>query len=98
MTGLWVSPVRSTYKVIRLSDLVRCLLQPPLCGIDPSIAVIDILLHITHIVIFETPFGPLRRGSCLVLRLETLAVDLRAWSKILLCVCKQIMWACTCQV
>lgn len=80
-----------TYQVVGLSDLIRRLFQPPLRPVDSAIAIINILLHVAHVIEVEPPFILLRRRRHLVLRLESFAVDLRAWPEILFCVREQIV-------
>ena len=51
-----------SYEVIGLSDLIWRLLQSSLRGIDPPIAFIDILLHISHVVVLEPVLALVGRG------------------------------------
>lgn len=76
--------VLSTYQVIRLPNLIRRLLQPSLRGVDPTITLVNVLLHVAHVVIFEPPFRLLARRGSLVLRLQALAVHLGTRAQVLL--------------
>ena len=49
-------------KVIRLADLIRCLLQAPLRRIDSPIALVNVLLHVSHVIVLEAMFALIRRG------------------------------------
>ncbi len=80
------------YEVVRLPDLIWRLLQSSLSGIDPPVALIDILLHIPHVVVLEAPLAFLGRGF--IFRLERFAVDLGAGAKVLLGIRKEVMRAC----
>lgn len=86
------------YKIIRLPNLIRRLLQPPLGDINPAIALVNVLLHIAHVVEVEAPFVLLRGRRDLVLRLEALAVHLGARAEVLLCVGEEVVRACSDQV
>lgn len=77
------------YKIIRLPDLIRRLFQPSLRSIDPSIALIDVLLHIPHVVIFEAEFTFV--GVTFVFSLQWLTMDFRTGAKILFCVGEEIV-------
>lgn len=81
-----------THKIICLSYFVRCLLQSSLRRINSPIALVNVLLHIPHIVVFKSIFALIWRT--LVLGLERFAVDSRARAKVLFRVCEEVMRAC----
>lgn len=81
-----------THKIVGLSYFVRRLLQSSLRRIDSPIALINVFLHVPHIVVFKSIFTLIRRT--LVLGLERFAVDSWAGAKILFRVCEEIMRAC----
>ena len=54
-----------TYKSVCLPDLVRCLLESALCGVYPAVALVDVLLEIAHVVVFEAILGCVFRGLIL---------------------------------
>lgn len=93
LTG--IGKVWQTYKVVGLSDLIWGFFQSALGRVDPPVTVVNVLLHIAHIVELKSPFGLFRRRSCLVLRLEALAVHLGALSKILLGIGEEVVRAST---
>lgn len=88
--GWWVG---STYEIIRLPNLIWRLLQPPLSRINPPITIIDILLHIAHVVKVEPPFRLFPSRRKFVLRLQTLAVHLRTRTEVLLGIREEIVRA-----
>lgn len=51
---------------IRLADLVGSLLQSALRDVNPAVALVDVLLQVTHVVILEAPFLLLRERRGLV--------------------------------
>ncbi len=79
------------YQRIRLSNLIRRLLQPPLRGVDPPIALVNVLLHVAHVIVFEAVLALVRRG--LVFRLQRLAVHLRTRTQVLLRVGEEVVRA-----
>ena len=81
-----------SYEVIGLSDLIWRLLQSSLRGIDPSVAFIDVFLHISHVVVLEPVLALVGRGF--IFGLERFAMDLRAGAKILLGVREEIVRTC----
>lgn len=82
----------SPYEVIGLSDLIWRLLQSSLRGIDPPVALIDVLLHISHVVVLEAVLALVGRGF--VFGLERLAMDLRAGAEVLFGVCEEVVRTC----
>ena len=48
---------------IGLSDLVRGLLKAALGSVDASVALVDVFLHIAHVVVVEAVFAALLRGG-----------------------------------
>ena len=81
-----------SYKVVGLSDLIWRLLQSSLRGIDSSVALIDVLLHISHVVVFEAMLALVGRG--LIFGLERFAMNLRTGAKVLLGVRKEVVGTC----
>ena len=71
------------YQIIRLPDLVGRLFQPPLSSINLSIAFIDTLLHVPHIVILEPQLGFVGRVFGIIFCFERLTVDFGTGTKIL---------------
>lgn len=61
--------VGRAYKIVRLPNLIRRLLQAPLSRINSPITIIDILLHVAHVVKVKPPFRLFPSGRKLVLRL-----------------------------
>ena len=86
---------KGTYQIVGLSNLIGGLFQPALGIIDTAVTVIDLLLHVAHVIELESPFRLVRRTCSIVLRLQPLAVNLRAGSEILLGIGEQIMRACS---
>ena len=81
----------NSYQVVCLSDLVRSLFQSSLSGINTSVTVVNILLHIAHVVVIETPFGLLRCRGSLILRLQSFTVHFRALTQILLGIGEEVV-------
>ena len=81
-----------SYEVIGLSDLIWRLLQSSLRGIDPPVALIDIFLHISHVVVLEAVLALVGRGF--IFGLERFAMDLRTGAEILLGICEEVVRAC----
>lgn len=81
--------MRDTHEIVRLPDFIRRFLQPSLCSVYPSIAFINILLHVAHVIVFKSIFALV--WCALVLSLQGLAVNLGAGSKVLLGVCKEVV-------
>lgn len=44
---------KATHQSISLPNLVRRLLQAPLRGVYPAVALVDVLLQIAHVVVLE---------------------------------------------
>ena len=82
---------RKTHQVIRLPNLIRCLLQPTLRGFNAPITIVNVLLHIAHIVVVEPPLGLLGCRRSLVLRFQALAMYLGTRAQILLGVGEKVM-------
>lgn len=49
-----------TYQSIGLPNFVWCLLQPALRSLDPTVTVVNVLLHVAQVVELEAPFRLLR--------------------------------------
>ena len=81
-----------SYEVVGLPNLIWSFLQSPLRSINSPIALIDVLLHISHIVVLEAILALLRRGF--VFGLERFAMDLGAGPEVLLGVREKIMRTC----
>ena len=81
------------YEIVSLPDLIGCLLQSPLRDVYPPVTIINVLLHIAHVVIFKPELALV--GRAVVLGFQRLAVNFRARSQVLLGVCKEIVRACT---
>lgn len=82
---------KNTYKIIRLPNLIRRLLQPSLSRINSPVTIVDILLHITHIVKLKAPFRLLGRRSQLVFRLQSLTMHLGTRTQVLFGIGEEIM-------
>lgn len=82
----------SPYEVVSLPDLIGRLLQPSLRSIDPPVALIDVLLHISHVVVLEPIFALVGRGF--IFGLERFAMDLGAGPEVLLGVREEVVRAC----
>ena len=78
-----------TYQIISLPNLIWSFLQSPLRGVYPSITLVDVFLHVPHIVIFEAIFAFI--CSSFILPLQRLAVYFRTGTEVLLRVCEQVM-------
>lgn len=76
-----------------MSDFVRGLLQTALRRLDPSVTVVDVLLHVAHVVEVEPPFRFLGRWRGLVLCLQSFTVHFRARSEVLLRVGEEVVRA-----
>ena len=48
------------YKIVRLPDFIWGFLQASLSRVDPPVAVVDVLLHVAHVIKVEAPFRLLR--------------------------------------
>lgn len=83
--------MRGAYQGICLADLVRRLLQTSLRSLDPPVALVNVLLHVPHVVVFEAVLALVRR--VLVLRFERFAVHFGAGSEVLFCVCEEVVRA-----
>ena len=79
------------YQIVGLPYLIRRLFQPPLRSINSPIALVDVLLHVAHVVVLESEFALFCRSF--ILGFEGLAVHFRAWPEILLRVCEEIVRA-----
>ena len=84
-----------THKIIRLPNLIRRLLQPSLRSINTPITLVDILLHITHVIVFKTPFTLLMLRRSLVLCFQPFAMHFWTRAQILLRVREQVVRTCT---
>ena len=84
--------IKLPYEVVGLPNFIRSFLQSPLRSINPPIALIDVLLHISHVVVLEAILALLGRGF--VLGLERFAVDLGAGPEVLLGVREKVMRTC----
>lgn len=87
MVGLEYMP----YQVVGLPDLVRSLFQASLSGIDTSVTIIDVFLHVAHIVVIESPFGLLSCRGGLILRLQSFAVNFLTRAQVLLGIGEEVM-------
>ena len=45
------------YEVVCLPDFVGGFLQSTLGNVDPSVAIVNVLLHVAHVVVFEAEFS-----------------------------------------
>lgn len=79
------------YQGIGLPDLIGRLLQPPLRRVDPPVALVDVLLHVPHVVVLEAVLTLVRRA--LVLRFQRLAVHLGTGAEVLLGVGEEVVRA-----
>ncbi len=79
------------YQIVRLSYLIRRLLQASLRRVDPAVALVDVFLHIPHVVELEAVFLLVGRGF--VLGFQRLAVDLGAGAEVLFRVCEEVVRA-----
>ena len=82
----------SYYEVISLPDFIWCLLQSSLRGIDSPVTLIDVLLHISHIVILEPVLALVGRGF--IFGFERFAMDLGAGAEVLFGVRKEVVRTC----
>ena len=87
-----------TYQIIGLPDLIRGLLQSALRCVDPPVTVIDVFLHVSHVVKVESPFSLVGCRSCLILGLQSFAMYFWAGSEVLFRVGEEIVRAGSCQV
>lgn len=78
------------YQSVRLPYLIRCLLKPPLRHINLPIALVNVLVHVAHVVVVEGPPFLLFRIRRIVFSLKLLAVYLRTWADILFSVCEPL--------
>ena len=83
---------RSPHEVVGLPYLIGGLFQSPLRSINPPVALIDIFLHISHIVVLETVLVLVGRGF--IFGLQRFAMDLGAGAQVLLGVRKKIVRTC----
>ncbi len=83
---------------IRPPDLVRRLLQSSLRAVDASVAIVNVLLHVAHVVVIEAMFLFLRSWQSVVFDLEVLRVEFGARTQILFGVCEQVVGACAGEV
>ena len=86
------------YQIVGLPDFIGRLLQPSLRSINPSIALVDVLLHVPHIIPLKPQFSFLRRIFSIVFRLERLAMDLWTLTQVLLRICEEVVWTCSDEV
>lgn len=82
-----------TYQVVGLADLIRRLLQSALCSVDSPVTIINVLLHIAHVVEFKAPFSLVRGRCTVVLRFQALAVHFGTRSEVLLRIGKEVVRA-----
>lgn len=82
---------RVKYQVVRLSNLIRRLLEPSLSGVDATIAFVNVLLHVPEVVVLEAVLLLLARRGRLPFRLQRLAVHLGTWPQVLLRVREQVV-------
>lgn len=85
-----------THQVISLPDFIWRLLQPSLRCIYSSITLVDIFLHVAHVIILEAILALVCRSF--VLGFERFAVDLGAGTEILLGVCEKVMGTCSYEI
>ena len=78
-----------TYKVIRLSDFIRGFFQTSLRGVDPTITLVDVFLHVPHVIILESVLGLVWRTF--ILALEWLAVNFWALTEVLFGIGEEIV-------
>jgi len=78
-------------QAVRLPYLIRCLLQSPLGTVDPSIALVDVFLHVAHVVILECPFRLVGLRGRVVFKFQVFRMDFGAWAKILFGVCEEVV-------
>lgn len=81
----------STHQGIGLPDFIGRLLQPPLRRVDPPVALVNVLLHVPHVVVLEPVLALVRRA--LVFRFQRLAVHFRAGAEVLLGVGEEVVRA-----
>jgi hypothetical protein len=81
-----------------LTDFVRRLLEPALSGVNAPIALVDVFLHISHVVVFKVPALLLLGVGGLVLVLQRLGMNFRARAQVLFRVREQIVRASTHEV
>lgn len=79
------------YQIVSLSNLIRSFLQPSLGGVNPPVTVVDVLLHIAHIVIIKAPFSLFRSRSKIIFRLQSFAMHLRTSAQVLLGIGEKVM-------
>ena len=83
----------STHQRVGLPDLVRRLLEPPLGRVDPPVAIVDVLLHVAQVVVFEGVPCLLGRTETIVLGLECFAMDSWACAKVLFRIGEEVVRA-----
>lgn len=83
---------------IGLPDFLRRLLQSSLRGVNLPIATVNVVLHVPHIVEFESPAALLARVGFLVLGLERFVVHFWAGTQLILGVCEQVVGAVADQI
>ena len=83
---------RSPYEVVGLPYLIWGLFQSPLRSINPSVALIDIFLHISHIIVLEAVLALFGRGF--IFGLQRFAMDLGTGAQVLLGIRKKIVRTC----
>jgi len=81
----------STHQGIGLPDFIGRLLQPPLRRVDSPVALVNVLLHVPHVVVLEPVLALVRRA--LVFRFQRLAVHLGAGAEVLLGVGEEVVRA-----
>ena len=81
---------RFSYEIVGLPDLIWRLFQSSLRSINPPVALVDVFLHISHIVVLKAVLALVRRAF--IFGLERFAMDLGAGPQVLLGVREEIVW------
>lgn len=76
-----------------MADLIRGLLQPALRSLDSPVTIINVFLHIAHVVKLEAPFRLFRGRRSFVFRFQHFAMHLRAGSEVLLGIGEEVVRA-----
>lgn len=90
--GTKVSIRARTHEIISLTDLIRRLFQPALGALDATVAVVNVFLHVAHVVKFKAPFALLMVVCIFVLGFQGFAVGLWTQAEILFRIGKQVVW------
>lgn len=83
-------------EVVGLADLVGRLLQSALRLVDAAVAVVDVFLHVAHVVVLEAVLLFLGRGQPVVFHLERLWVGFGARSQVLFRVGEEVVRTGSC--